>query len=345
MSKKIIYSIAGLIGFSVVAAGVYFGAPYILPKKNFPPPVKKDLTGIVVAPVQFPLKGYELQVPNTEGQLVSLNLVAPSAKRDFPMARFANSSTGKESTLTAYDDLVSDEIAGWRAVPIALAERGTSTKWYVARLQKNGETWSHVDSVYLGEDLKMNTVKVSGENAEINYFVHNRTQASTDVPSVNTTAIIELASGTVLQAGRNPKAEAVIEYKSFTGQYLWQKTETSGGEVVTPVVADKFTLRFDGNRVQLGTDCNSGSATFATEPLPANTFKVDAIASTMMFCESAQESEYFSMIQKIVSYQENTDSLSFTLTDGRVMIFIPKQRAPQFENTQTSSDVAVPIIE
>jgi len=333
MSKKIVYSIGVVLVLAVIGMGGYFGAPYVLPKKSVPPPPRKDLTGIIVAPVAFPLKGYQMQVPDVDGQLVTLNLVSPSAKRDFPMARFSHASTAKETTLVAYDDLVSDEVAGWRSVPISLTPRSASTQWYLARLRLVDEEWQHVDSIYIGEDLKISTVKIKAENVEINYLVHDRNQVPTEVPSVSTTAIISLLTGEVVQAGRVPKTEAVIAYKRFSGEYLWEKTINTESEVITPVKADAFTLRFDGNRIQLETDCNSGSATFSTEPLPANTFSVAPIATTMMFCESVQEAEYFDMVKNIVTYDDTEGVLTFTLTDASQMIFIPKQRALQFENT------------
>lgn len=213
MSKKVVYGVAGILAMAVVGVGAYFATPYIFSKKKVPPPPQKDLIGIVVEPVRFPLKGYQFRVPTAPEQVVELNLVSPSAKRDYPMARFIHASTSKDSTLTAYDDFVSEEVAGWRAVPMALTELGATSTWYIARLQKTGETWTHIDSIYLGDDLKMSSLKVDGENVVVEYLVHDRNQERTEVPRVSTTAIIALPTGTLVQAGRNPKPKPSLPTK------------------------------------------------------------------------------------------------------------------------------------
>jgi heat shock protein HslJ len=327
MSKKmIVYCIGGLVLLTLIGGVGYYFSPQLFPSKRIPPPPAKDLTGIIVAPVTFPMRGYSMMVPDNTEQVVTLDLVSPSARRDYPMARFMHSVTNTESMLVVYDDLVTDRIGQWRGVPISLSGVGTSTMWYLARLAQVDDEWRHVDSVYLGEDLRMSSVSVDGETVVVQYLVHDRNQVVTEVPRVSTTAIITLSTGVVVQAGRVPKSEALIEYKQFGGEYVWQSTTDAEGVVITPTAAERFTLRFDGNRVALGTDCNSGSATFVTEPLPATTFSVAPIASTKMFCESAQEAIYFAMIQQITSYEDTNQALKFTLADGGVMAFTPKRR-------------------
>lgn len=342
MSKKMIFvGVGGALLVGVCAAAGYYLAPQFLTTNRVPPPAPKDLTGIVVAPVEFPLKGFQMQVPGTSDQVVSLDLVAPSATRDLPMARFTHASTSQVMTLVAHDQFTTDVIAGWRAVPLALSQQGTSTQWYLARLQQTNDTWAHIDSIFLGEDIRLSGVAVSGENVEVQYLVHDREQASTEVPRVSTTAIVTLPTAFIVQAGRTPKNEAIIEYKRFTGEYVWQSTTDATDTVVTPTTPDAFTLRFDANRVALGTDCNSGSAVFATQPIPATEFTVEPIASTKMFCESAQEAAYFAMIEQIVSYEETTEALMFTLADDSVMVFVPKVRDLQFESaSEVTPDAA-----
>jgi heat shock protein HslJ len=253
------------------------------------------------------------------------------------MARFTHASTSHQSTLVAYDNFASEPIDNWRAVPIAVTRQGTTTQWFIARLQQEGESWQHVDSVFLGEDLRMSSMTVNGDTVEVEYLVHDRTQARTEVPRVTTTAIIELPTAVVVQAGRTPKTEAVVEYKRFSGEYQWQSTTGANGVVVTPDTASAFTLRFDANRLSLTTDCNSGSAEFTTEPLPATAFSVGSIASTKMFCESAQEAIYFAMIQQIVSYEETDEGLTFTLADESEMVFVPKVEELPFATTQADA--------
>jgi heat shock protein HslJ len=112
--------------------------------------------------------------------------------------------------------------------------------------------------------------------------------------------------------------------------YRWEYT-TSGEDRVEPIVPDTFTLRFNGNRVELETDCNAAGGVFVTEPLPATTFTVEPLVATSRFCESTQEDDYFAMVEAITAYTETEDGqLTFTLADGREMVFVPRERALEF---------------
>jgi len=113
---------------------------------------------------------------------------------------------------------------------------------------------------------------------------------------------------------------------SDENEYLWQETTFADGSVVTPIQTDVFTLIFEEDRMLLGTDCNSGSANFVAGDAPVSTFTVGAIASTKMYCEGSQETEYFSMIASIVqSDVSESGRLIFTLDDGSVMTYFAQE--------------------
>jgi len=315
----------------VVALG-WFGYQWFFTAAAVPPPPPRDISNLIVPPVEFPLTGFQLKVPLTD-QLVVLDLVSPSSRRDYPMARFIHSSTSLETSLVAYDDFVTDVIDGWRAVLIAENQGMEKSTFYLARLRQAGDSWEHVDSVWISEFIRPQRIALEGDTVVLEYLVHEREQVLTEVPRVPTTAKVSLLSGNVLQAGRYPKTETLLTYKSFTGEYLWQQTVAPDGVVVTPATAGVFTMRFDANRIELRTDCNTGNTTFTTAPLPATDFTVDTLATTKMFCESAQEGLYFEMISSIESYEEvDEDTLRFILADGQVMTFAKRVRELQFES-------------
>lgn len=65
----------------------------------------------------------------------------------------------------------------------------------------------------------------------------------------------------------------------------------------------------------------------------------------MMFCESAQEADYFAMVQGITHYEEVSGDLLFTLADGAQMTFTPQKRTLQFESTESAPTGELPPTE
>jgi heat shock protein HslJ len=333
--KKIIIAIVTLIILALATgAGYYF---FIYDDGYSDPRPPKDLTGIIVLPVEFPMKGKTFVIPNASTTTsVVLDLVSPTARRDYPMARFTASDGVTVSQLVALDDFVTGYENNVRAVPIVVSSGETSQNYYLAVLE--GEEMKHVTSLPMGEMIKIQSVTREGNNVTVNYLVHDRLQELTEVPRVPTSAIFDIASKTVVQAGRTPKTETYVETKSFVGEYLWKETIDSDDAKITPDKADTFTLLFDANRISLGTDCNSGSATFVAESGSSTKFTIDAIAQTKMFCESAQEGVYFEMVSKITNYDEDADgTLTFTLSDGGEMVFVPKVKKLEFAATSTEA--------
>lgn len=307
---------------------------------------KWDLMDII-EPVEFPMRGQTFRVPGmnelrgkgeseAEGEgreaeevIVELNLVSPGNVRDYPMGRL-ELADGTRVTLTALDDFLSDEIAGKRALLLRKNTPAKGDEFYFAIIRIDGDRVEHLNSLPIGDHIRPRSLRAEGNNVVFNYDVHDRGQAVAETPRINTTATFDLAEEKVLIVGRDPKTEAVIRYKRFAGEYVWSYTQQSDNRV-EPIEPGKFTLRFNANRVELYTDCNTGNSTFTTEPLPATEFAVQNISTTSMFCESEQEDEYFAMVGSIKSYEEAEDgTLTFSLEDGDKMVFVPKERALEF---------------
>lgn len=334
MKKIIIVVIGILVLIATAAAGYYF---FMLDDDYGAPRPPKDLTGIIVPPVEFPLAGKSFVVPgtSTSSELkVTLDLVSPTAKRDYPMGRFTAADGVTVSTLVALDDFTTPLENNVRAVPIVIGSGEVNQSYYLAILE--GDEMTHVTSLSIGEMIKIQSVTRSGNSVTVNYLVHDRLQEVTEIPKISTTAIFDIVTKQIVQAGRVPKNEEYIEAKSFAGAYLWEETVAKDGAKITPEKPDTFTLLFDANRISLGTDCNTGSVTFVAESGSSTKFTIDAIAQTKMFCESAQEGIYFEMVSKISNYDEASNgALTFELTDGGTMTFVPKVKKLEFAATST----------
>ncbi len=332
--KKIIFGIIGVIGIGIIAGGVYWFFMYEAPKPERP---KRDPNLWTVPEVKYSMQGKTFMVPNEPTVTVPLTLVAPSTKHDYPMGRFTTAS-GTEAMLYVMDDFVTDVINGKRAVPLVIKSADGTESVYVALLQDLGGDVTHLSSIYLDNQIKVTAVAVDGHTVSIQYYVHDRNQSLTENPTVLTTAVIDVDAGTLVQAGRKPRSEEFIVTKEFKGVYYWKETELDGVKT-TPSKPETFSLTFDGNRISLATDCNSGSAEFTPPTGSSTALAFGPIVSTKMFCESSEEGLYFEAIRNVRSFVESDDALTFTLENGGEMVFEKKKQIIQYENDTASSAV------
>ena len=329
--KKIIIGVVVALALMGIAGASYF---FYFKESDYgvsKPP--KDLSGLVIQPVAVPMKGRTFMVPNASSTTVTLDYVASTARRDYPMGRFTDSD-GAPQTLVALDDFTSDYANNFRSVPL-MVTAGDNQTYYLAILQ--GDEMKHIATLPLGTMIKIQSVTRLDNQVTINYFVHERVQALSEVPALATTAIFDIEAKTILQAGRDPRNEMLVEVKSFVGEYLWKTTKYSDGRTVTPNKPDVFTMLFNANQISFGTDCNTGSATYKAETGSSTTFIVDTMASTKMFCEPGQEGEYFSMVQSITNYTESiSGAIVFTLADKAIMTFTPKVDELEFASSTSN---------
>ena len=319
MKKYLIIGVVIITILGAAGAGYWF----FLKEEEKPPRYKRDPNAFVVPPVQFPMKGKVFSVPDQPETKVTLDLVAPSTKRDYPMGRFALATGTGEGQLYALDDFASEVVNGTRVVPIVVSTPGTGEFVYLAIVEESEGVFNHRNSLYLGDRIRINAVTREGDTVTVNYNVHDRNQPMAELPLINTTAIIDVAQNTFVQEGRKPWLEIVEEVKQFTGKYMWVSTEAESGEKVTPSRPEAFSLLFDGPRITLGTDCNTGSAEFTPPTGSSTAIQFGPVAATKMFCESAEEGPYFDMIMAVTAYEEpDTDTLIFTLNDNRTMTFV-----------------------
>ncbi len=334
MKKFLIIGIVVITIIGAAGAGYWF----FLKEEEKPPRYKRDPNAFVVPPVAHSMKGKTFRVPDQPDTVVELNLVAASSIRNFPMGRF-NLATGTgQGELVAIDEFATDVINGKRVVPIRVTTPGTGEFIYLAVVNEADGVFDHTTSHFLGDRIRIKSLTRDGDTVTINYDVHDRNQSMAELPSVNTTAIIDVAENKFVQEGRKPWLEIVEEAKVFTGKYLWQSTEGEDG-VVTPSRPDAFTLFFDGPRITLGTDCNTGSAEYTPPTGSSTALSFGDVATTKMFCESVEEGPYFAMISAVTEYEEpNTNSLIFTLEDGREMTFLREGATLEFgDGTATTT--------
>lgn len=342
--KQVLIALIGL----VVLGGFGFAAYTFLPQEDkyadaiYP----RDITGAAVEPVAVSMRDQSFMVPTTSTSsetVVTLNLVQPSATRNYPMARF--DTLEQSGILWAFDDHTTEVTSGLRAVPIAVATSSDIPMYYLAVLEDDGGAMRHVTSLPLDEGIRIRDLSLQGTLVTVAYQTHARGQDMAAVPTENTSAIIDIATARIVQAGRQPRFEIVETVRSFAGAYVWLDT-VYADRTVEPVAPGAFTLTFDGRRLRLATDCNDGTTDFEPPVGSSTAMTVDVVTATDRFCTSEQEDDYFAMIEAITAVDAlGDDGYAFRLADGEaVMNFAPQGRelefAPTADEATTTSEAA-----
>jgi hypothetical protein len=324
MKKYVLLGGLFLVFAAAVAGAGYW---YFFQEEEKPPRYKRDPNAWTVPPVAYPMKGKTFTVPESDSQMVTLDRIFPATRHDYPMGRFALATGTAEGQLYAMDDLATPLENGRRAVPIVVTGAGTGSFTYLAIIEESDTNFTHKASLFLGDRIRITSVSRNGDEVTVAYNVHAFN------PSLPTTSIIDIANNTFVQEGRKPWIEATQVAKSFVGEYVWKETLAATGETISPSAVGVFTLLFDGPRVTLGTDCNTGSSEFKPPLGTSTALSFGQVAATKKFCESSEEGPYFDMIMAVREYTEDENgTLTFTLTDDREMVFVRKSEALEFES-------------
>jgi heat shock protein HslJ/membrane-bound inhibitor of C-type lysozyme len=106
--------------------------------------------------------------------------------------------------------------------------------------------------------------------------------------------------------------------------WLWKETVSATGSTTKPRSTQAFTITFRANGTLEGTtDCNrfGGSYTVA-----GNAIRTGPLASTKMYCEGSQETEFTSILSSttLTAKLMTIDELRLTTPDSRVVTFVRK---------------------
>ena len=319
MIKIVLFSFISILIFGALGGGGYYIYRQQHPAADHSIIVVDTTVGKPVPPA-FSVIGRVFTVPDMKGVTTTLSLLFPTSRRDYPMGRFTSIDGTVTGHVVAYDDFVSPYFNNRRALPISVSTGATDERFYLAVLE--GDDLRHATSVPIGDHIKISTITRQDDVVTVSYFVHDKNQSLDEVPSVGTSAIVNIASGVLVQSGRNPQTEVVVADK-FTGKYFWVSTTNADGKIVKPDSLDYFTLEFSGSAITLGTDCNIGGAPLTVGAGSSTLFTVGAIDATKKTCSSQYEGAYFAMFGKVVTYsQQNGGKLTLKFADGGTMQFI-----------------------
>lgn len=319
MKKLLILGVMALLVIGGAGGAGYYYYLHMQPKEDHSIIVVDTTVGKPVPP-PFSVTGKVFAVPAMDGVTTTINLIFPSTRRDYGMGRFTSPDGKITGRLVVDDDFVSPYFNNRRALPISVNIGGPEDRYYLAILE--GDNLRHATSVPIGDRIKVTAISRHDDIVTLSYNVHDRNQSMDEIPTIGTTAEVNIATGVLVQAGRNPQTEEVVADK-FTGKYFWVSTKYADGKIVKPDTLDYFAVAFNGSAITLETDCNTGGAAITVGASSSSVFTVGTIDATKKTCSSQYEGEYFAMFSKVTSYSQlEGGKLLLKFADGGSMQFI-----------------------
>ena len=185
---------------------------------------------------------------------------------------------------------------------------GSGTFFYVVAALNTERGFVGSQALLLGDRIAPQTTEISrNPNHDrvivVNYAVRNPGEPMTTRPSLGKSIWLKLDPeslqfGEVVQnfEGEADPSRMTLDMKSWT----WISALYEDGREVKPKNSADFGVMFTNDgRVSIKTDCNSGSGSYT---VANGQLTFGPIASTKMYCEGSQESEFFQLLTNTSGY-------------------------------------------
>jgi heat shock protein HslJ len=152
-------------------------------------------------------------------------------------------------------------------------------------------------------------------------FYDDVPQTSVPIPDSVSTTTVEQATTTEVVSVEEFETEIKTVLMALDMKpWKWLSATSADGTVVAPKNAEAFLVRFNASGgFSAETDCNSISGSYEAR---RGSLSLGSIASTKMFCEDSQESEFTELLSIVVTYQfVDNGQLVMTTSEGTEMKF------------------------
>jgi heat shock protein HslJ len=199
---------------------------------------------------------------------------------------------------------------------------GSGTFYYVVAALNKKEGYVGSQALFLGDRIAPQTTEMSQNSRQkdvliVNYADRAPGESFSNRPSVGKSIWLLLNTETMQfgEVAQNFEGEAdPLRMTLRMKIWIWASARYSDGREITPKQAGKFTLTFSDEKFAATTDCNRMSGGYKTD---ASAILFSDIASTQMYCEGSQESEFSAMLQRVRKYRfTSRGELVFELDSG-----------------------------
>lgn len=190
---------------------------------------------------------------------------------------------------------------------------GSGVFFYAVAAINTEDGYIGSDGYLLGDRIAPQTTEISRKPGQkdvviVNYADRKTGEPMTVRPSVGVSVYLKLNTENMQWGIVVPDFEGEADPARMTlGMKTWDwiKTTYNNDTEVKPLTEKKFTLTFKTeNNFSATTDCNSVGGEYIVSGLPGqgNKLSFDKMASTLMYCEGSQESDFTKILGEVESY-------------------------------------------
>ncbi len=180
---------------------------------------------------------------------------------------------------------------------------GTGLFYYVVGMLATDVLPKGTKAIFIGDRIAPQSIEARDGLVLVNYADRKPDEAFTVAPSVGKTLRLKLDTIALDfgEAAQDFEGEADTNKMTlYMKEWKWVKTSYDGDREIFPTKKDSFLATFtDEGKVSFQTDCNTMNAEYTTI---ADTMSFGPIASTKMFCEGSQETDFGGMLNDVERY-------------------------------------------
>lgn len=169
---------------------------------------------------------------------------------------------------------------------------GSGTFYYVVTALRTVEGFTGSNAVLLGDRIAPQSTRIENGLVIVNYAERKPGEDFATQPSVGMTRNFSIKDGTLV--------EITLPSQIKNRSWKWVRTQMNDGTVLTPKQPGVFTINLgEDGQVTGTTDCNNF---FGSYTLQDNLLSFGPLASTKMYCEGSQETEFLKYLAEVQSY-------------------------------------------
>ena len=174
------------------------------------------------------------------------------------------------------------------AVVLATSLGGSGTFSELALLCREGERWLNVDTVDLGDRVRVRSMAVEDDGITVDMLTHGPGDPMC-CPTLEQSRRYRLRDGRLVEEGEGPRDD---DKGALTGvAWHWVRTLYNDDTTITPERPEDYTLRFlDDGRVEVEADCNLKSGSYSQD---GARLSITILRCTMAACEPASLEQDF----------------------------------------------------
>lgn len=293
---KIILIVLGLIFLILILAGIITGIYDSLFNKGDP---------VISININDPLN----MTYNVSGE--NFTLINGKAENDITTGS-AIKNTLRIFGEPVYEDLNND---GQKDAAILLQNEpgGSGTFYYAVLAINNKGIYKATNSLLLGDRIAPQTVEIHDGRALYNYAVRKIGEDFSARPSIGKSLWInfDLKTGEIGEWVKDFEGEADTNKMSLGMKtWDWIQTQFNDDVIVSPKRINAFSIIFKNDGTfSARTDCNTIGGSYLVNE---NKIFFSKMMSTLMYCESSQESEFVQMLNDVSGF-------SFTSQGGLIL--------------------------